>query len=232
MENSVSSYAMASAPAVADDTMNERSAAAGGADTGTAVLTSGELESAGESAHAAESSKIIYTANLTLESKDYDAARAALDAALAEAGGYSRILYLDDHAPDAAGKLADYLDPTIRERCTAAFVGLGNNELRLQWLQKLVAAGYQTPVFEHPAAEVCSSAALGAGTVVLPFAFVGAGTKVGAGCIINAGAIVDHNAVLEDGVHAAPRATIKAGATVERCMKVDSGEIIRSPWEK
>ena len=76
---------------------------------------------------------------------------------LAEAGGYSRILYLDDQAPDAAGKLADYLDPTIRERCTAAFVGLGNNELRLQWLQKLVAAGYQTPVFEHPAAEVCSS---------------------------------------------------------------------------
>lgn len=123
---------------------------------------------------------------------------------LTEAGGYSRILYLDDQAPDAAGKLADYLDPTLRERCTAAFVGLGNNELRLQWLQKLVAAGYQTPVFEHPAAEVCSSAALGAGTVVLPFAFVGAGTKVGAGCIINAGAIVDHNAVLEDGVHAAP----------------------------
>ena len=68
--------------------MNESSAAAGGADTGTAVLTSGELESAGESAHAAENSKIIYTANLTLESKDYDAARAALDAALAEAGGY------------------------------------------------------------------------------------------------------------------------------------------------
>ena len=88
MENSVSSYAMASAPAVADDTMNESSAAAGGTDTGTAVLTSGELESAGESAHAAESSKIIYTANLTLESKDYDAARTALDAALAEAGGY------------------------------------------------------------------------------------------------------------------------------------------------
>lgn len=86
-ENSVSSYAMASAPAVADYTVNEGSAA-GGADTGTAVLTSGELESAGESAHAAESSKIIYTANLTLESKDYDAARAALDAALAEAGGY------------------------------------------------------------------------------------------------------------------------------------------------
>ena len=87
-ENSVSSYAMASAPAVADYTVNESSAAAGGADTGTAVLTSGELENAEAGSHAAESSKIIYTANLTLESKDYDTARAALDAALAEAGGY------------------------------------------------------------------------------------------------------------------------------------------------
>ena len=87
-DNSVSSYAMASAPAVADYTMNESSAAAGGADTGAAVLTSGELENAEAGSHAAESSKIIYTANLTLESKDYDAAREALDAALAEAGGY------------------------------------------------------------------------------------------------------------------------------------------------
>lgn len=36
----------------------------------------------------AESAKIIYTARLTLESKNYDAARAALDSALLEAGGY------------------------------------------------------------------------------------------------------------------------------------------------
>ena len=37
---------------------------------------------------AVDSAKIIYTANLTLESKDYEAARSALDSALAEAGGY------------------------------------------------------------------------------------------------------------------------------------------------
>ena len=42
---------------------------------------------------------------------------------LAEAGGYSRILYLDDQAPDAAGKLADYLDPTIRGTLHRGFCG-------------------------------------------------------------------------------------------------------------
>ena len=41
-----------------------------------------------EAAPAVDSAKIIYTANLTLESKDYEAARSALDSALAEAGGY------------------------------------------------------------------------------------------------------------------------------------------------
>ena len=43
---------------------------------------------AAEGLQASTSPKIIYTANLTLESKDYETARSALDSALAEAGGY------------------------------------------------------------------------------------------------------------------------------------------------
>lgn len=150
---------------------------------------------------------------------------------LTDTGTYARVLYLDDNAPDAAGALADYLDPTLRDRCSAAFVGIGSNELRLAWLQKLTAAGYRTPCFLHPAAEVCSSAGIGAGTVVLPFAFVGSSAHIGMGCILNVGSIADHNAVLGDGVHLSPRAVVKASAEVPRCTKVDVGEIIRSPWE-
>ena len=44
--------------------------------------------SAEAAAPAVDSAQIIYTANLALESKDYEAARSALDSALAEAGGY------------------------------------------------------------------------------------------------------------------------------------------------
>ena len=84
------SYAMAGAPEVASYALDSTNSVDSGS---AAVLTSGQLErsaegSTAQSAQSAQNSKIIYTANLTLESKDYDAARAALDEALADADGY------------------------------------------------------------------------------------------------------------------------------------------------
>ena len=54
---------------------------------GTDVLSENDAAAA-EDRQTSTSPKIIYTANLSLESKDYDTARAALDAALNDAGGY------------------------------------------------------------------------------------------------------------------------------------------------
>ena len=81
------SYAMAGGPEVASYALDSTNSADSGS---AAVLTSGQLERSaeGSTAQSAQNSKIIYTANLTLESKDYDAARTALDEALADADGY------------------------------------------------------------------------------------------------------------------------------------------------
>ena len=77
-------YYSADSPMAADYSLNTM-ALESGADNGTAVYSEDDAAAA---AHSTDHAKIIYTANLSLESKDYDAARAALDAALAEAGGY------------------------------------------------------------------------------------------------------------------------------------------------
>ena len=69
------------------------------------------------------------------------------------------------------------------------------------------------------------------GCIILPQAYVGADAHLGVGCIVNAGAIVDHNAHLGRGVHVAPGGIVKASAEVTDFGKVDSGEIVRSPWE-
>ena len=71
-------------PMAADYSLNSLSLESS-ADNGTAVFSEDDAAAA---AHSTDHAKIIYTANLSLESKDYDAARAALDAALQAAGGY------------------------------------------------------------------------------------------------------------------------------------------------
>lgn len=61
----------------------------GAADTGSAVSDRSADDTSALRAEAAqESTKLIYTANLTLESKDFDAARTALNEAVSAAGGY------------------------------------------------------------------------------------------------------------------------------------------------
>ena len=80
--------AVVDSPMAADyslDTMALESSA----DNGVSTFSADDA-AAVEGAHSTDSAsaKIIYTANLSLESKDYDAARAALDAALQAAGGY------------------------------------------------------------------------------------------------------------------------------------------------
>lgn len=150
---------------------------------------------------------------------------------LQSCGAAGGVLFLDDNAPDCAGKLRDFYDPALRRRCAAAYVGLGNNALRVELLAKLAAVGYPTPAFCHPRAWVSPSAVLGPGTLVLPQASMGADTRTGPGCILNVGAILDHNAALGKGVHLAPGAIVKAGATVEDFAKVEAGQVIHSPWE-
>lgn len=145
--------------------------------------------------------------------------------------GWGSADFLDDNAPDAVGGLRDYVDPAILKRGRPAFVALGDNKLRVELLQKLAAAGYSTPVFISDAASVSPSAVLEPGCIILPQAYVGADAHLGVGCIVNAGAIVDHNAHLGRGVHVAPGGIVKASAEVADFGKVDSGEIVRSPWE-
>ena len=61
----------------------------GAADTGSAVSDrSADDPSALRAEAAQEGTKLIYTANLTIESKDFDAARTALNEAVSAAGGY------------------------------------------------------------------------------------------------------------------------------------------------
>lgn len=53
---------------------------------------------------------------------------------------YDRISFLDDHNLNAIGQFRDY--EAFRDRFESAFVAIGDNKLRSEWLEKLKLAGY------------------------------------------------------------------------------------------
>ncbi len=137
--------------------------------------------------------------------------------------GYEKVDYLDDNSPEAIGKLHDL--EKFADQYEYAFVGIGNNKLRGELIEKLESVGYQVPVLIHPTAYISRTAKIEKGTVVEPKAIVNANTVVSSGCIISVGSIVDHDVVIEQYCHINAGAIVKAGATLEEYTKLEAGEV-------
>ena len=156
------------------------------------------------------------------------------------AGGFGRMIYenvqstrqfdkiamLDDAAkgPEVIGKLVDYT--TLREEYPCAVAAFGNNKLRVQWVDRLLQAGFVVPTIIHPSAVVSPSAVVGAGSFVMQRAVVNTHTVLGKGCLVNCGAIIDHDTVVGDGAHISLGSVVKANCQIEPCRKVEAGEVI------
>lgn len=146
-------------PMAADYSLNTM-ALESGADNGTAVYSEDDAAAA---AHSTDHAKIIYTANLSLESKDYDAARAALDAALAEAGGYLESSSEYSDAGDSRSVSPDYRVPQQNyENFLAAVAEAGNVTYKNQQADDVTAQYMDVETRQisrtsEPACSSCSS---------------------------------------------------------------------------
>ena len=140
---------------------------------------------------------------------------------VAEQLGYS-IIVLDDADPvHSLSTFSYYIDEH-----TSFIPAFGNNAFRLEWINRIEESGGQLATLIHPTAYVSPTATINQGTVILPHAIINTDVVVGKGCIINLGTIVDHGCVLEEGVHICTGAILKGENRIEKCSKIEAGEVV------
>lgn len=142
---------------------------------------------------------------------------------------YGKIAFLDDTKEGmlgVLGKCGDFLQ--FADADTEIYPAFGNNEIRMDWVERLEHHGIPVPTLVHPSAYVSPTATLYSGVTVLPKAVVNTGVTVKTGCIINIGALIDHDSVIETGCHLAPGAIVKAENRIPAFSKIDSGTVIEN----
>ena len=156
------------------------------------------------------------------------------------AGGYGRTIADVTHQLDYTTIVLDDADPahplstyqSYIDSSTFFIPAFGNNAFRMEWITKIEESGGQLATLIHPTAYVSPTAVITPGTVILPHAIVNTDVVVGKGCIINLGAIVDHGCILEEGVHICLGAIVKGENRIEKCSKIEAGEVVERGTRK
>jgi len=146
---------------------------------------------------------------------------------------WREVTFLDGRFPELS-RVADWL-VIGSDRDAGAFlakfsdcsIAIGDNRLRLEFLESMERAGFRMPVVTHPGGWVSPSAKVGVGSVVMAGAVVSAAAVVGRGCIINTGATVDHDCQIGDGVHVSPGANIGGEVVVGALTWIGIGASVR-----
>jgi sugar O-acyltransferase (sialic acid O-acetyltransferase NeuD family) len=148
-------------------------------------------------------------------------------------GFWGNIGFLDDRTDTdrvlghrIIGKLSEY------ERFTGkyeyAIVCIGDNEKRLDLVEKLLKAGYKVPVIIHPKASVSKYSDVGVGSVILAGSVINTNARIGTGCIININSCVDHDCTVCDGVHVCSGSVVRSGCRIGRLSYIGAGACVKA----
>jgi UDP-perosamine 4-acetyltransferase len=164
-------------------------------------------------------------------------ARAVIAALRTSSGGYEPVACTD---PDTTlhGRTIDgvpivgddsVLPSLLADGVAAACLGLGgvgDNRPRAELHMRVAQLGFALPAVVHEHAHVASSAAIGAGSVVLAGAVLATGATIGEDVIVGNGTIVEHDCTVGDHAHLASGCVLGGVAHIARGAHVGLGAVV------
>jgi UDP-N-acetylbacillosamine N-acetyltransferase len=139
------------------------------------------------------------------------------------AGDYEMIRFLDDANPAAIGKLNDY--SVFADSFQDAIVAVDDLKIRIEYYEKLKAAGFNLAKIIHPTAFLSPSCSIGEGTIIEPMAFIHTKSVIGNGCIVAECAVIGHHTHIDDFCYIASHATVMQNTYMKPCTSTITGQL-------
>ena len=148
-----------------------------------------------------------------------------------EAAGAEILGFIDDNRRTWGKKVLGY--PVLGgkdklselEKC-GFIIGIGDNRVRKELYQTLLAMGFTPATAIDPSARIHRSVQIGRGTVVLPGVVINADTQIGENCILNTTASIDHDCLIGEHTHIAPNCSLGGGVAVGDITLVGIGSTV------
>jgi UDP-perosamine 4-acetyltransferase len=118
------------------------------------------------------------------------------------------------------------LDSRARPEETAAFVAIGNSDVRLHLARQVQEAGFRLTNVIHSTAQALPTAQLGVNVFVGPLVVIGTSADIADGVVLNTRCAVDHDAVIGRGAYLSPGVTTAGGVIVEERAFVGLGALL------
>ena len=146
-------------------------------------------------------------------------------------GVYETISFLDDgDAKESMGLpiVGKTSDITKYIEVADVFVAIGNNTVRGEFVESLLAMGANIPTLIHPSAVIGACVEIGVGTAIMAGAVFNPCSKLGKGVIVNTCSSVDHDCIIGDYCHIAVGAHIAGSVMVGKYAWIGAGGLVKN----
>jgi len=127
---------------------------------------------------------------------------------------------------DYTPKLHETSETVVRKSEKKVLICLGSPEDRRRNFVELKRFGFVLGTLVHETAWVAQSAQIGEGTIVCPFAFIGAKARVEANCVVNARATVGHDVIVGMSAVLSPHCDLNGASVCGQVSLVGAGAIV------